>query len=206
MDSLGSVGYNGKLMLNLTILKAWVLSVMLALEPSSPLKDTFDASAEVFAASAMKSPLFCTKQEDGSCAPTDADKRKTAAFYVSVGWFEGAFQQDAKGDCDQKKPDGTCVKGATPRSFCMFQIHETNLKGLGYTKDELLTDFSKCVEAGNRLMRSSFRVCSAHPLPDRLRWYAGGGNGCPTNGDAAKKSQHRVKKAVWLYDHHPLDL
>lgn len=193
-------------MLNLTILKAWILSVMLALEPSSPWKETFDATADVFAESAFASPLFTSRNADGSRVVTDDDRRKTAALYLSVGWFEGRFQQDAQGDCPDKRPDGTCAKGSRPRSFCMFQINETNLKGLGYTKEDILTDFSKCVEAGNRLLRGSFRVCAAQPLPDRLRWYAGGGGACPENADAAKKSQHRWNKAVWLYDHFPITL
>lgn len=197
------------LAITIVTLKAWILSTMLALEPSSPYKETFDSTASVFAQSAINSPLFCTKQPDGSCAFTDNDKKKTAALYISIGWFEGAFQQDAKGDCDKKKPDGTCVKGATPHSFCMFQVNDSNLKGLGTTRDEILKDFSKCVAAGNQMLRSSFHVCAARPLTGRLRWYAAGGPDCATKAtaaqeaDVAKKSEHRMNKAVWIYDHYP---
>ena len=190
-------------------LKAWILSTMLALEPSSPYKETFDTTAAVACAERDQQPALRTKQPDGACSFTDSDKKKTAALYISIGWFEGAFQQDAKGDCDKKKPDGTCVKGSNPHSFCMFQVNESNLKGLGTTKDEILKDFSKCVAAGNQMLRSSFHVCAARPLTGRLRWYAAGGPDCATKANAAKeadvarKSEHRVNKAVWIYDHYP---
>jgi len=191
------------LAVSLITLKAWILSTMLAIEPSSPYKETFESTAAVFAQSAISSPLFCTKQPDGSCSFTDSDKKRTAALYISLGWFEGRFQQDAQGDCDKTTANGTCEKGSRAHSFCMFQVNETNLKGFGTTKDEILKDFSKCVAIGNQMLRSSFRVCATQPLTGRLRWYAAGGPTCSLSADAGKKSEHRVNKAVWIYDHFP---
>lgn len=194
--------------MTVALLKAWILSVMLVLEPSAPWKETFEQSSQVMAESAIKDPLFCTRDKDGNCHYKNDDIKKTAALYLSIGWFESHFQQDAEGDCDKKKENGTCVKGSTPHSFCMFQINDSNLKGFGTTKEEIKKDFSVCMRAANKMMRESFRICGHKPLEDRLRWYAAGQNGCPDDKkeDAIRKSHHRMNKAIWIFNHYPLVL
>ena len=113
--------------------------------------------------------------------------------------MESSFQPNAEGDCDKTTKYGTCVKGSTPHSFCLLQISETNFKGFNTSREEIQSDVGKCVRIGLALMHQSFRICKSLPLDEKLRWYAGGGNGCPVNEDSGRKSKHRMQKAFWLF-------
>ena len=174
-------------------LTTWILKLMIMLAPSTPWRETYRATAEAFATSAVESPLF------GGLSGS----AKTAALYVSLGWFEASLRADAEGDCTDKagKPvasvGGRCPEGATPHAFCIFQIDRTNLAGLGLTRDIIQSDVSACVRAGNMMMHRSFAMCRSKPTDDRLAWYAAGGPTCADRGSI--ESRHRMAKASWLF-------
>lgn len=173
---------------------SWVLAVMVKAQPVAPWRNTYERSAVSIARAADKYPIF--KGEDGP--------QRTAAWLVALGKFEGALRPDAKGDCDKKDAKGMCMPGEVPHSFCMFQIHESNHKALGVTKDELLSDMDKCAESAAKLVQQSFKICSSAPLDEKLRWYAAGGRTCAENADAVKKSKHRAATGKWLFSNVPL--
>ncbi len=101
----------------------------------------------------------------------DVDKRKTAALVVAVAFRESSLRLNIVGDHG--------------RSFCALQIHETS----GGTK-ALLTDADACVRHGLGMLRTSGKVCAAHPLA----WYAEGPNGC-TSPRAQRISRDRMALA-----------
>ncbi len=203
--------------LTVRALALWALAAMNQLEPNTPYKDTYVHTADVFARSALSSPLFAG--EDGP--------KKTVALYLGVSWFESRFDPKAKGDgtclewksscSDDTKDDPryanvctkTCVKRGPPNSFCLGQVNRSNFKGLGVTEETLLegeknaegtlttrTGTEVCVDAMNRMMKRSMQVCATEPLENRLGWYAAGGEKC-TRG--FRESAHRMNKAHWLF-------
>lgn len=180
----------------------WVLSLMLKAEPAaatSPWRSTYESTAVAIAEVADAWPLF---------AGADGVER-TAAVLVSVAWFESRFQPDAVGDCTDAQGRGVpCVDakgaptpGATPHSFCAFQIGSSNFAALGTTRAEVQGSIRACTLAAAKMMRISFGVCRAEPLERRLDHYAVGGNGCqkPRRDEGA----HRIRKAQWLYANVP---
>jgi hypothetical protein len=173
----------------------WVLALMIKAEPAPTWRPTYERTAAAIVRAASADPLF-----EG-----DQGAEKTAALLVGLGWFESALRPDAEGDCTLEGRVAPCTtKGAVPHSHCLLQINDSNLAGLGTTRDELLTDVDVCVASGLRMMHRSFQICRAAPLEERLSWYASGGPECPTNEDARKKSKHRVLRSRWLYEHvHP---
>jgi hypothetical protein len=165
----------------------FVLAMMLLAEPHSPFVSTFEKTAEAIADAANASPVF--DGEDG----TD----RTAALLVSVAWYESRFQVDAAGDCAKKTAVGTCA-GGKPRSFGLFQIHESNHAWLGVTREQITADPEVAAAAALKMIHASFVICRARPLEGRLGWYARGGSGCP---EESRESKHRVLKARWLFAH-----
>jgi len=176
-------------------LSAYALAVMLAIQPNSPYKESFEKSAKAVSSASIRSPIFAGS--DGVA--------KTVDLVISVANFESGLQPDANGDCDQTTDKGICVKGSKPHSFCMMQINESNFKGYRTTREEILTNIDICVSIGISMMKQSFRICHDRPLDERLAWYAGGGNGCPTGLDAVRKSKHRIDKAMWLFKTYPVE-
>lgn len=163
-------------------LTAWTLAAMVKLQPEAPWRGTYDETAQVISRVAADSPLFTG--DDGP--------RKTAALLVSVAWFESTFKPDALGD-----------KG---KSVCLFQIHESNHKSLGVTRDELLTNRETCVRTGRKLMQISFGVCRDRPVEDHLGQYAAGGSTCGgSKGEGLRESRHRVWRGQWLFRSIPWD-
>lgn len=156
-----------------TPLAALALAMMLRAQPSAPWADTYPSTAKAVAEAAHASPVF---------AGGDGEQR-TVALLVSMAWFESTFNPAAVGD--------------NGRSVCLFQIHETNWKWLGVTR-EALQDVRVCARTAVRMVHQSFRVCRARPLEERLGWYAAGGPDC-TRG--LSPSRHRVRKALWLFAH-----
>lgn len=145
----------------------WVIGLMLQLQPNSPWIDTYFDTAIAITEAAEQSPLF--RGDDGA--------KQTAAILVSLSWFESRFQPDAVGD------NGS--------SCGAFQIQPRT--STRYTCAELQDPAYAAGEA-IRLIRQSFRVCAARPLPERLAWFAGGGS-CVRG---IRESKHRMALAKRL--------
>lgn len=169
----------------MTTLTAWILNLILTLQPSAPWSETYGRTAEAIARVSEASPVFAG--EDGPA--------RTAAMLVALAWFESSFRPDAAGDCDRKQPNGMCAPGGRPRSFCLFQIGESNFAALGVTREQVQTDVDVCADAAIRMVRISFQVCRARPLEDRLGHYASGGSSC----DGVAASRNRIRKGMWLF-------
>jgi hypothetical protein len=171
----------------------WVLALMLKAQPAHPYRATYERTSEAIARASEASPLFSGDRGDA----------KTAALLVSLAFFESGMKPDAAGDCSDKTGQKrlACTEpGAIPHSFCLLQIHESNLAGFGVTREEIQSDVGACVRTSLALLHQSFRICRALGLEDQVRWYAGGGPTCPTSEDATRKSRHRVLKGRWLFD------
>lgn len=173
----------------MSVLAEYALQLMLKAQPTNnvPWKDTYPATAEAIAEAAAAHPLF--KGENG-------DKR-TVSVMVAVADFESKFNPKAVGDCPDKDSNGMCVPGSEPRSFCTFQIHNSNFKFLGVTKMQLLEDTKLCATSGLRMMHKSFETCKGWKPTELLNQYATGGGVCvrPKHDEG----EHRMRKAQWLY-------
>jgi len=165
-------------------LAVWILKMMLILQPANvtPWAETYASTAEVFANEAISAPLF-----SGESAAI-----KTASVLISVAWYEGRFDPQAKGDCKEKK-NGKCV--SAPQSICMFQIGISNLSGLHVTQEELLSDVAKCTRSARTMMKISFGVCKSLGFEESLGHYASGGDTC----GGLRESRNRIKTAMWLF-------
>ena len=172
----------------------WVLAMMLAAQPNAPWRASYEKTAEAIAKVASAKPLFSERSGGAD---------RTAALIVSVAWFEGTFRPDAEGDheCLERDRERRCVRKGAPRSFCTMQVHESNFRALGVTRELLTTDIEACIDAGVRMMRVSFTICRNEPEDHRLDQYATGGGGCmrPPNDEGA----HRWRKGAWLFAHVP---
>jgi len=70
-------------------LTAWILGLMVAMQPQAPWRSTYEATAHAIAdAVAGAEPLFAG----------DRGRERTAALLVSLGWFESTFDPHALGD------------------------------------------------------------------------------------------------------------
>jgi hypothetical protein len=153
---------------------AWILTLMIALQPHAPWLSTYPETADAIARASIAEPLFAGK--DGPA--------RTAALLVAIGWFESRFQADAVGDHG--------------RSVCLVQIGESNFKALGVTRETMLTSVATCIHAGITMIRESMAACKARPLDERLGHYAAGGNGCSNEGGLTA-SRHRMLLAKRLF-------
>lgn len=171
---------------------AYVLAMMLALEPSSPWRESFEDTAAAIAREAHRSPL------------PGLGEQRTAALLVSLAWFESTFRPDAEGDCLGRDGvvveslSGRCPPGSRPRSFGLYQVHESNFAALRITKADVVRA-DTATPIALRLVAASFRACAGRPIEERLSQYAGGGGTCPKGLDARRKSAHRVERAVSLH-------
>jgi hypothetical protein len=184
----------------LEILAAWVLSLLTALAPQAPWTDTYGASARAIARVSLARPLF-----QGASGPA-----KTGALLAAVGLFESSLRPDAEGDCTKdgkgvKSVSGRCPPGATPHSWCFFQVNESNFATLGITRAQIQGSVEVCADAAIELAHVSFGICRARPLEDRLAQYAAGKGGCGgPNGEGLAESRHRVTKGRWLFERFPI--
>jgi hypothetical protein len=68
---------------------AWVLSLMIAVQPNAPWRDTYESTAHAIAkVVAEEEPLFAG----------ELGRERTAAVLVSIAWFESTFNPAAVGD------------------------------------------------------------------------------------------------------------
>ena len=68
---------------------AWILSLMIAMQPNAPWRDSYESTAQAIAkVVAEEEPLFAGEM----------GREKTAAVLVSIAWFESTFDPHATGD------------------------------------------------------------------------------------------------------------
>ena len=70
-------------------LPAWILSLMLAIQPSAPWRASYEDTADAIARVVESSP---------SLFAGDKGRERTAAVLVAVGWHESRFNPSAIGD------------------------------------------------------------------------------------------------------------
>ena len=157
----------------------WILSMIFALAPNSPYRDTFEATAHAIDEVSHETPIYLG--EDGP--------ERTAATLVAVAFFESSFDPGAIKD----------DKGGD--SVGLEQINVSNLKWLGMKKEDLL-DPKKNLQAAVRLMKASLRMCAGRPSLERLGHYAAGGPNCSVQAGLVA-SRNRLALAKTLLEQHP---
>lgn len=179
------------------VTSAAVLSMMVQVQSPSkvPWGGTYARTSQAIASAANNAPLI--QGDDGA--------EKTAALIVAVAWFEGKFDQKAKGDGKCLAWDEhadvagrpKCLRRGPPESFCTMQVHQSNFGALNVTEEQILDDVDVCVRAGLQMMHHSFHTCRDWPLAGRLNQYATGGPTCvqPLHDEGA----HRVRMGLWLF-------
>src|SRR6478736_466487 len=110
----------------------WVVGLMVALEPSSPWRGTYEKSAEAIARVAESDPLF-----------EDHGEERTAALLVAIAWYESRFKPNAV--------------SANKQYVCLFQIDKRHLSD----PDKALADQETCARAAMKIIRASLQKCSA---------------------------------------------
>lgn len=114
---------------------------------------------------------------------------KTASVVLAIMTYESGFMRNVDLGL------GKLAKGDSGRSACMMQINvgagrtfDWNIKKSrpalpadppediekGYTQKELIADRKKCIRAGYRIIKVSFRGTSTLPATEWLRIYASG--------------------------------
>ena len=93
-------------------------------------------------------------------AKDEASRQQVAALLVAVAFREGSLKTHVEGDFDGH---------GKPRSFCTMQIHASSGGSQALNEDPEL-----CVSTGLAMLRTSQRICPAHPIA----FYAAGPAGC----------------------------
>lgn len=124
---------------------AWVVGLMMALEPSAPWRTTYEKTAEAIARAAEAEPLFEEKGEE-----------RTAALLVSVAWYESHFKPNAK--------------SSNGKWFCLYQIDKRYLSD----PEKSLSDPEFCTRTAVKIIKNSFQQCDKHPENERLSVYLSG--------------------------------
>jgi hypothetical protein len=131
-------------------------------------------------------------------------RARSAAVVMSVMFLEGGFRRDVDLGL------GKFGLGDLGESYCLMQIRvgkgrtATWNKALnrfarwndpesdlvqGWTGPDLVQDRKRCIEAGYRIIRSSFAACRSLPVSDWLRAYA---SGSCEDGSIASKARMNV--------------
>lgn len=126
---------------------AWVVSLLTALEPEAPWRDTYEKTAEAIVKVADSEPVYA--EEHGA--------ERTAALLVAMAWHESRLKPDAK------SKDG--------RSLCLFQLDRSYLKP---EPQKALEDPELCTRTAVRIIKKSFEVCKGRAPNDRLAFYNSG--------------------------------
>ena len=155
------------------MLTAWILSLMVALQPEAPWKSTYEATAAA---------IDKVVQEEEPLFP-DSDplaREKTAALLVSLAWYESNFKPDAVGGHGR-------VRG-------LYQIagHGTLSDPLRATRvaiEMMRASFQLC---GARPLEDRLAF-----------YVGGGASCRGASPASLGKSRVRVAKALWLVRHMP---
>jgi hypothetical protein len=127
---------------------AWIVGLMVALQPSAPWRPTYEKTAEAIARVASSEPLF--EGEDGEA--------RTAALLVSIAWYESHLKPDARS------------KAGNGRWVCLYQIHKRHLAD----PKKALTDPEVCTREAVKLLRASLAACAKRPKNERLAFFVSG--------------------------------
>jgi len=123
----------------------WVTSLLVALQPQAPWRDTYDKTAEAIAKVAESEPLFDEHGEE-----------RTAALLVAIAWHESRFKPNAK--------------SANGQYLCLFQIDKRHLSD----PDKALTDPETCARAATKILRASLQKCAKNKPDERLAVFMSG--------------------------------
>jgi hypothetical protein len=125
----------------------WVVGLMVALEPSSPWRGTYEKSAEAIARVAESEPVF-----------DDHGEERTAALLVAIAWYESRLKPNAR------SKDG--------QFLCLYQVDKRHLAD----PQKALDDPEVCTRAAIKIIRSSLQQCGAvkKALDDRLAQFMSG--------------------------------
>ena len=123
----------------------WVVGLMVALEPSSPWRGTYEKSAEAIARVAESEPVF-----------DDHGEERTAALLVAIAWYESRLKPNAR------SKDG--------QFLCLYQVDKRHLADPQKARD----DPEVCTRAAIKIIRSSLQQCSKRALDDRLAQFMSG--------------------------------
>lgn len=123
----------------------WVVGLMVALEPSSPWRATFEKTAEAIARVSESEPLF-----------DDRGEQRTAALLVAIAWYESRLKPNAKSSNGQW--------------FCLYQIDKRHLAD----PEKALADPEVCTRAAVKIIKGSLAKCRARPLEERLAVFMSG--------------------------------
>jgi Transglycosylase SLT domain len=156
---------------------AWILSLMVALQPNAPWKESYERTAQSVAdVVAAEEPLFSGPQ----------GREKGAAILVALAWAESRFDPKAVGD--------------QGRSVGLYQIFGPNLPTPeGFGRKDILGNPLNATKVALRMIRASMAVCAKFPLLERLGWYAAGD--CQRGAGA---SRFRVGLAMKVMQSHPV--
>jgi Transglycosylase SLT domain len=135
---------------------AWILVLMISLQPRAPWRDSYEDTATAIAAVVEnEKPLF---------AGPDA-KERTAALLIALSWAESRFDPKAVGDHGH--------------SVGLYQIFHTNLPTPeGFRRGDILGNPSHATSVAIRMLRQSMGVCARRPVGEQLGWYASGDGQC----------------------------
>jgi hypothetical protein len=124
---------------------AWVVGLMVALEPQAPWRPTFEKTAEAIARVSESDPLFEERGEE-----------RTAALLVAIAWYESRLKHNAK--------------SANGQWLCLYQVDRRHLPD----PQKALDDPEVCTRAAIKIIKSSLQRCSRRPAEERLASFMSG--------------------------------
>jgi hypothetical protein len=93
-------------------------------------------------------------------------RAQTALLMLSIASYESGYR---------KRVDDGRVLGDSGHSFCLMQIRVgRGVTREGWSGKDLVTDREHCFRAALHILRTSFGICHALPVEDRLSAYASG--------------------------------
>jgi hypothetical protein len=157
---------------------AWILSLMIALQPKAPWRDTYEDTAKAIAS--------VVGEEAALFSGTDG-KEKSAALLVALAWAESRFDQKAVGD--------------QGHSVGLYQIFHTNLPTQeGFARKDILGNPINATKVAHRMLKQSMQICGKRPVEERLGWYASGDGACSRG---LSESRFRVGLAFKVFRANP---
>lgn len=124
---------------------AWVVGLLVALEPNAPWRGSYEKTAEAIARVSESEPLFEDKGEE-----------RTAALLVAVAWYESRLKPNAK--------------SANGQWYCLYQIDKRHLPD----PQKALDDPEVCTRAAVKILKASLEMCKKRPVEERLAAFMSG--------------------------------